>query len=834
MRISLVMFVLIAVVCGAGSTQAQQQKCPITPVPKSYEVKQGSKWVLDGSCQIVIGARATESEKYGAEQLQRLIKQIYGLELSIVSEGRAVEGELRIVMGQRGTNESVKAVCKKNNIKLDEQTPGSDGFGIETAEYKGKKIVLIGGSNGRGVIYGGQAFFELLSRGEKGVEFEQVSIRDWASIAWRGRPCEYVKLHDAASLDVCSKTRINWIDLRDSNEPKKTALFGYPAGEPFDKDSAGEVIKNAHRRGIFVYGTVSCGVGPEKFDAVIKTFEELIAIGVDGLWISFDDPGPGQGADTLVAGVIELGKKHGITGRAIAVTPPSGSYQEIDTNWNKMVAKAKGADEMLWLFTRVPCETDAAMMKKIGIKTPLAWWHNWPRPAGGLLHDMAGARPLYPHDWAYYELLPLSAGWLSPTYDELKDAAKYTDCVMLWQTCPPDYVCAAFGLWAWDPQGHDWARVQRWTYSYLYGAGQADAAREFDEKLAQLKTLFVVPKYKDTSPRLWPSRLKTIENRGQANKLLDDMDKLAAKIEANAPSQTQTGFERVQFCYIKPMRDTVVYGRKLANLEFPEYTLGDFAGRMFALAANGDQAAAAELIANNREAVATKTAVIADELKDLKYIQEYVSYWNDVLTIEYWKKEVEKAEAKKQQDQAKRKEMADKFSAVAGGNFDELFKNIDKRPAGKVLLEISGEKWYKGAGRFKGTAVAGIYSSDKYKTAAVAFAGNEMSPEGGLGELLTEFVIPNYTGRLWLAVHIAHHAKGQLKDDARISSIRIDRKTIWNQDLTSPLSDWVLLDITDQAVVGDKVAMRFFHHNKVDTRDFETIVFVGPALLIAK
>jgi len=43
-----------------------------------------------------------------------------------------------------------------------------------------------------------------------------------------------------------------------------------------------------------VYGTVNCGVPAAQQDKVLGTFRELLALGADGLWMSFDDKGPGE------------------------------------------------------------------------------------------------------------------------------------------------------------------------------------------------------------------------------------------------------------------------------------------------------------------------------------------------------------------------------------------------------------------------------------------------------------------------------------------------------------------------------------------------------------
>ena len=53
--------------------------------------------------------------------------------------------------------------------------------------------------------------------------------------------------------------------------------MGIPPGKPLDKPLMSRMISESHRRGLFVYGTVSCAVKPEQIGLVVKTFQELIA-----------------------------------------------------------------------------------------------------------------------------------------------------------------------------------------------------------------------------------------------------------------------------------------------------------------------------------------------------------------------------------------------------------------------------------------------------------------------------------------------------------------------------------------------------------------------------
>ena len=63
-------------------------------------------------------------------------------------------------------------------------------------------------------------------------------------------------------------------------------------------------------RGLVVFAIVNCGVKRDLFPKVIESFKESISLGADGLWVSFDDKGPGEDPVKLVTDVLALGREH--------------------------------------------------------------------------------------------------------------------------------------------------------------------------------------------------------------------------------------------------------------------------------------------------------------------------------------------------------------------------------------------------------------------------------------------------------------------------------------------------------------------------------------------
>ncbi len=521
------------------------------PVPKSYR-DHGRTWQLLGPDQtaIVLGPQAAEPERYAAQRLQAHIERRFKRRIPIVAEAAVPEAVRQVfLLGQRSTNPWLDRLCREQKIELGETVPGEDGFVIECSEDQGRQVVIVGGSNPRGVIYGQDALFDLM-RAEAGqVIWPVVSIRDWPSIPWRGRPHSVLRQHLVpGALDAYIRARLNFTDVRDDPHAKATNVFparkasmGFPAGVPIDGDTVKRMVTESHRRGLFVYGTVSCGVPQTRHDDVLATFRQLSDLGVDGLWVSFDDVGGGEDAPALIGRVLEFGRQRGMTGRQIATTPPSGDYQNIDTPFNRRAAQVPGFADAQWFFTRVPCEADAAAAREIGLRRLPGWWHNLVDfgVTGGFLHNgdvlvslRADDRP------GYVEPQPLSHGWHAPQYEQLRDADKYTDHVLLWGVVggwPEEYQMAVLGIWAWNPAAHDWDQTRRAIYRYVYGPTLVDAAWAVDDKLVELKSLFHLPLWRFEPNKGWPCRLKQAGDRPRALALIDELESLGRDLATRGP-----------------------------------------------------------------------------------------------------------------------------------------------------------------------------------------------------------------------------------------------------------------------------------------------------------
>ncbi|MBI3987555.1 MAG: hypothetical protein HY343_11575 [Lentisphaerae bacterium] len=638
----MVMIGLLTPACAGEPAAAGPTGCPLVPIPKEYE-ETGGAAKLAGDAVIVIGANATEPEKYAAERLQGLIERRFKRKLAVVTEDKAGEVKQPIVLGQASTSERVKTLCDQQKIDLSElagKSASQDGFVIEVLD--GGKTVLVGGSNPRGVIYGAEAFFDLL-RSEGGeVTFPLVSVRDWPSIPWRGRPFHTVERHLAPGvMEAYAHARLNFIDIRNS-------FSGTGQGTDLSKLPAKKLIEEAHRRGILVYGTVMARGKGE--GAARKLFEEFATLGCDGLWASFDDAGGGKDPISFIKMVVEVAGKYGIPGTRLAFTPAAGSYNALGED-ERPFAEIPGFAEATFFITKPPTKKMAELAPKLGMKRPPGWWHNWPTYSFGLIPGryFGGSSFQNRRVPAYLELAPLELGWGTPKYDAIRDAAGNCDTVMLWNGIgTEEYNTTVMGIWAWAPETHDWERTRLAIYGWVFGPAQANAGADFDDRLWAFDKRYGLPtglkRLKDevTDPR----RLKDVKDRAKALQVIGEMEAALTLLETRAPGESMLEPTRLKEYFLEPMRATATYARKMAELDYPEYALADLDDEILALVEKGQDEDARKRLTEIRERVTAQVEKVATELAGLVRVDPYVKDWKErVSGLDYWKKKLEEKRA---------------------------------------------------------------------------------------------------------------------------------------------------------------------------------------------
>ncbi len=582
-------------------------------VPTPREVKWSAQppvSIAPDAVAIVIGVQAAAPEQEAARLLKEYVAMRFGQSWPIIREGEEQPAhKTLVVLGQRTTCRRLDALCQQYGIDLGEQSPGHDGYIIHAVQDGSRLVVLVGGSNARAVQYGQDAFSQMLRMAGGNLSFVQGTVRDAPVIPWRGRPQTHTaKYLEPGEMDRYVLSRVNFIDLR-------SGIYAYQPGEKLDKANIAEAVQQAHKRGIIVYATVNCGVPRSEYEAVMRTYNELLELGADGLWLSFDDKGPGEDPVGLTKQVIELGRKHGMQDHLFAITPPKGSYQKIVTDFNRKIMAVSGMERALWFWTPVPSPEALADARSIGLKCKASWWHNWPRLE--TKQDYVG-------------IPEMSVGWSSPDYGLLAAGGDCLEAVMPWggNAFGQHYIVPVISWWAWNPQGHDWNALRQRVYGIVFGEGQIADVMKFDDELQKLFDLFrYSAKSTDDTP-FSPARLRTPGQPQAANALLGELNSLLDRIASAAPKETLLPTEELKAKYLDRMRSEVQAHRVAATLAFPDDWWPDYQRQILDALYRGQDARVNELAATGRERVLRELDQIGQSLPSIyPFLDSYLAWW---------------------------------------------------------------------------------------------------------------------------------------------------------------------------------------------------------------
>src|ERR1043166_282910 len=527
----------------------------LVPAPREvkWSVPTGSGVILaPDTVAIVLGNQASEPEQEAARLLRDFVAKRFGRQWPVLREGEEqATHKTLIILGQRTTCRRLDEACRNHSVELSKTTPGPDSYILEMVQDGGQLLVLVGGCNARAVEYGQDTLSQMLRMQGDDLTLLRASIRDVPAIPWGGRPQTAVGHYlRPGELDLYVLSRVNFIDLRGG-------IYAFEPGAKLDHSEIAQAVNEAHRRGLVVYATVNCGVPAKDRNKVLGTFRELLDLGADGLWLSFDDKGPGEDPVTLVKQTLKLGRQRRITGHLLAITPPKGSYPKITTDFNRKIMAVPGMEKALWFWTAVPSQEALVEARSIGLKTKPAWWHNWPRLF--TTHDYVGVPPL-------------SLGWSAPDYEDLVAGGECLHAVMPWggNAFGQHYVAPVINWWGWNPEGHDWLALRRRIHGIVFGEEQAADATKFDERLQDLFALFRYSYKNNEDVPYCPPRVRDPAQKPAATALLGELAALLDRLSNNAPAQTLLPKAELQASYLDPMRKEVETHRLAAALSYPE------------------------------------------------------------------------------------------------------------------------------------------------------------------------------------------------------------------------------------------------------------------------
>jgi len=821
---------------------ADVQAPPLVPPAKSVQWRSSSPLKLDSdSVAIVVGARATAPERSAADMLRRYVARRFGANWPVLVEDKEKPSQATIILlGQRVTNHWLDRLCEKRGIDLGPNSPGPDGYVIEMFEAQGQTVILAGGSNARAVGYAQDTLFQLLAADEGGLSVRRASIRDWPTVPWRGRPQTQVAHHlKPGIMDCYVSSRVNFVDLRNGTyafEPD------YVLTEE-DKDNISKAITSAHERGIMVYGTVNCGVPRSEYDRVLAMFEQFISLGVDGLWVSFDDRGPGEAPEEITRRALELAGRYGMNGVPIAITPPKGSYQTIDVPFNRKIMAVPGMERALWFWTCLPSVEARDEARSIGLTVRPSWWHNWPRPGSGFTH--VGNNSLHADGGrSYMELSPMASGWHEPPYELLADAAACVEAVMPWggNAWHQYYIVPVIGWWGWDPKQHDWQAVRGRIYDLVFGTSQVRDVAAFDDTLIELKTLFTYP----CRPAKWKiqtlARLRRLDDRTRANELLDRLERLLSNIERRATAETMLDPERVQSRMLDAMRWEITAGKAAARLAYPEYWWDAQQRRILDAVYDGDMDRADRVTAEVRDRLIAETDEVERTLGFLKPTKTYVSWWRHIAGLDgqSWKALV----AERRAELDRRISHYGYYSVL----ISSLVKEIHNVPYGRGRGGAS-QQWRvldtvvpTQREQFSGAWLGGLYQQNGTQAAVFALDPDADAQAGDYSELEVRVPITRARDRLGLVIYMnrwtkdkigGEHVEGRWEGFGQAQLLWGDR-ILWQQDVGLPRDrhEW---DLVRLPTVPDDVSelplrLRVIHLKNAD--GMRPIVFVGPIRLV--
>lgn len=296
---------------------------------------------------------------------------------------------------------------------------------------------------------------------------------------------------------------------------------------------------------------------------------------------------------------------------------------------------------------------------------------------------------------------------------------------------------------------------------------------------------------------------------------------------------------RSESVYLEPMQATLHYARKMAVLDYPEYRVGPaFVEQVYQLCDEGKTAEAERLEAEVRPRLQQQVAVVGEELRGLKGIEEYIAFWNNqVGGKEPWAKRAA----------ARRAGMNAAFNTMVRTGFSRCLVNqsldtaeyaawlgkLSSPPDGHVLAEIPASRWLSCPPRWRGSWCIGPLDWQRNPMAVIAFPRLVASQIGDYAEVRTETPVPKYEGRLRLDLFLNDTKIDPLYPKYRFMELWVNERLAWHEDISASREEkeWISVDVTEAAKTSSKLAIRFRVTDRRAVGCFGSVTFLGPLRL---
>jgi len=487
-----------ATVAGMGRAAETIAPPPLQPPPKMAELGAESA-KLPGGVRIAVAVPGESPVvEYAASMLETVLETRYGCTTQ------------RVAAPHGGENAAAADIALA--VSPDEARTPPQGFLLHL-ERTGKDgvRVRIRGADSAGVLYGVDAFLDLLEvYGPERLPAPS-RIRDWPSIeerAWTGFVRD-VSPNAMRMLDWCARHRLNagyfelYADRGQTTPPT---------------DVLPKLVKEAARRGIRLYGCVSnwrtnrylkrplCPSNPSDVALMEKQFESLAACSVAGLIFLFDDIrqdaiehaehcaacrerfGDLAGMQAFwVEQMKRVAARHGIDHLIMCPTPYYRGWQHTGGGKIDGVAYyARLGSACRRLGVRMyfcPYRAQAVTQAVAAGLFRFTWWYNGVYP----FERSAGKGRVEPGVWC--GLPQIDFGWYNTHWDatrgvvvddDVTDAMRSLPARSSWAwQCSGGYVgWAQWGVYCWAPEKFDPEACRRWAIREVLGAAEPYLAWE--------------------------------------------------------------------------------------------------------------------------------------------------------------------------------------------------------------------------------------------------------------------------------------------------------------------------------------------------------------------